>query len=61
MHTELEITSTISGKEKRMVSHFQWIGWPDNDSPADADAPFLLWKELEKYKNVVVHCSVGKI
>jgi len=63
---KLDETESNEPKQK-VVSHYQWVGWPDHDTPSDEDANIIeMFIDLiakEKATNpsspVVIHCSAG--
>uniref|UniRef100_A0A183V9Q5 Protein-tyrosine phosphatase n=1 Tax=Toxocara canis TaxID=6265 RepID=A0A183V9Q5_TOXCA len=52
---------TIShGDEKRKVTHYQWVTWPDRFVPKQLVVPFMMLSVVRSCKStVIVHCSAG--
>uniref|UniRef100_A0A0N4ZR16 Tyrosine-protein phosphatase domain-containing protein n=1 Tax=Parastrongyloides trichosuri TaxID=131310 RepID=A0A0N4ZR16_PARTI len=47
------------GHEKRVVLHYQWIGWPDHGVPTNYLLCLRLMKKATKKLPIVIHCSAG--
>lgn len=51
----------------KKVDHYQWVGWPDHETPSDEDVFViekfvdLIYEERTKHPDspVVIHCSAG--
>jgi len=56
-----------TGPKEKVVTHYQWVGWPDHGTPLEADVPVLenfvdiMYQERTANPNspVVIHCSAG--
>jgi protein tyrosine phosphatase len=54
------------GGEERIVTHYQWLAWPDHGTPSEEDVHMmeklvdLIYETREKSPSpVVIHCSAG--
>lgn len=61
VHRELEI---FTDTERRPVSHFQYMDWPDHGLPESAEAFIDVLHSVDKIRTakkapIVVHCSAG--
>uniref|UniRef100_A0A0M3K1L3 Protein-tyrosine phosphatase n=1 Tax=Anisakis simplex TaxID=6269 RepID=A0A0M3K1L3_ANISI len=48
------------GGEQRLITHYQWITWPDKFVPQQLVVPFILLSLARQRKQpTVIHCSAG--
>ena len=60
---ELKVTHTTEG-HSRIVTHFQYVGWPENSHPESGSGMLEMIGEVQKCKrdsigSVAVHCCAG--
>ncbi|CAO4377970.1 unnamed protein product [Caenorhabditis nigoni] len=54
------LTLFIENHEPQHISHYQYIGWPDQSVPEDVTQLIRYWKIIRNSnKGVVIHCSAG--
>ncbi|CAO4377989.1 unnamed protein product [Caenorhabditis nigoni] len=58
VHRTYELS--VEGEAPRVISHFNYIGWPDKNVPRNADSFVKHWKSMRGNPDgCVVHCSAG--
>uniref|UniRef100_A0A914DWB7 Uncharacterized protein n=1 Tax=Acrobeloides nanus TaxID=290746 RepID=A0A914DWB7_9BILA len=66
---QITVLLTSYKKQTHTITHFQWLGWPDDGIPDDLNLPFKLLRMAkdscrpqnfgESNMPILVHCSAG--